>query len=225
MREFHTTEADAAASGARRLASPPRTAIGEYPHRTFHASSQTERSSRPLHRPARTIDTGRSLFPFREAELGMRRERKYSDYRARLCLGIAHDVYRSRARLRWDDRQRRVLDPAVRRAIADIRERGITVSIVTGRIYSTTFGVQPETSASVDAVVAENGAVAAFPNSGQSVILRLRIPAACRRAPQRGVPIQVGHCVIEADASFAHDFSPRFATSSFRMCSSSIAAG
>ena len=99
-----------------------------------------------------------------------------------------------------------VLDPEVRRAIADVRERGITVAIVTGRILDDLRRAAGDLRF-VDAVVAENGAVVAFPKSGQSVILATSAPQLLVDGlRQRGVPIQVGHCVIEADASFAHDF-------------------
>ena len=98
-----------------------------------------------------------------------------------------------------------VLDPDVRRAIADARERGITVCIVTGRTLDDLRRAAGDLRF-VDAVVAENGAVVAFPNSGQSVILAVSASKVLVDGlRQRGVPIDVGHCVIEADASFAHD--------------------
>jgi hydroxymethylpyrimidine pyrophosphatase-like HAD family hydrolase len=98
-----------------------------------------------------------------------------------------------------------VLDPDVRRAIADVREHGITVCIVTGRTLDDLRRAAGDLRF-VDAVVAENGAVVAFPNSGQSVILATSASQLLVNAlRQRGVPIQVGRCVIGADASFAHD--------------------
>jgi hydroxymethylpyrimidine pyrophosphatase-like HAD family hydrolase len=57
-----------------------------------------------------------------------------------------------------------VLDPDVREAIADARERGITVVIVIGRILDDLRRVAGDLGF-VDAVVAENGAVVAFPEA------------------------------------------------------------
>ena len=56
-----------------------------------------------------------------------------------------------------------VLDPEVRRAIADARERGIIVAIVTGRILNDLRRVAGDLRF-VDAVVAENGAVGSLGN-------------------------------------------------------------
>jgi HAD superfamily hydrolase (TIGR01484 family) len=61
-----------------------------------------------------------------------------------------------------------VLESDVRRAIEEIRTRGITVAIVTGRILDDLRRVAGDLRF-VDAVVAENGAVIAFPESGHSV--------------------------------------------------------
>ena len=95
------------------------------------------------------------------------------------------------------------LDPDVRRAIADVRARGITVIIVTGRILDELRRLAGDLRF-VDAVVAENGAVMAFPESGRSTVLASPAPetlVAALRAS--GVPIEVGQCVIEADAQSA----------------------
>jgi len=56
-----------------------------------------------------------------------------------------------------------VLDPDVRMAIAEARAHGIAVILVTGRILSDLKRVAGDPQF-VDAVVAENGAVLAFPN-------------------------------------------------------------
>lgn len=57
------------------------------------------------------------------------------------------------------------LDPFVREAIADVREKGIAVILVTGRILDDLRRVAGQLHF-VDAVVAENGAVIEFPASG-----------------------------------------------------------
>ncbi|HEY8536057.1 MAG TPA: HAD hydrolase family protein [Vicinamibacterales bacterium] len=97
-----------------------------------------------------------------------------------------------------------VLDPDVRRAIAEVRERGLTVAFVTGRILDDLRRVAGDLSF-VDAVIAENGAVVAFPTTGYSRVLGTPVP---RRfvddLHRRGVPIVTGQCVVEADACHAH---------------------
>jgi hydroxymethylpyrimidine pyrophosphatase-like HAD family hydrolase len=99
-----------------------------------------------------------------------------------------------------------VLEPEVRTAIADARERGITVLIVTGRILDDLRRVAGDLGF-VDAVVAENGAVVAFPEAGRSVTLAPPAPQQLvDDLRQRGVSIEVGHCVIEADAQAATPF-------------------
>jgi hydroxymethylpyrimidine pyrophosphatase-like HAD family hydrolase len=96
-----------------------------------------------------------------------------------------------------------VLDPDVRSAIADVRARGVTVLIVTGRILEDLRGVAGDLRF-VDAVVGENGAVVAFPESGQSSALATAAPQALvDDLRRRRVPIEVGHSVVEADATFA----------------------
>ena len=58
----------------------------------------------------------------------------------------------------------------------------------------------------VDAVVAENGAVIAFPASGRSVVLA---PQASERMltelRRRGIEARAGACVIETAADYAGD--------------------
>jgi hydroxymethylpyrimidine pyrophosphatase-like HAD family hydrolase len=95
-----------------------------------------------------------------------------------------------------------VLGPEMRRAIEAVRGRGITVVIVTGRILSELRRVAGDLRF-VDAVVAENGAVVAFPETGQSVVLASRAPQLLvQELRSRHVPVDVGECIIEADASF-----------------------
>jgi hydroxymethylpyrimidine pyrophosphatase-like HAD family hydrolase len=95
------------------------------------------------------------------------------------------------------------LDPAVRLAIADVRAHGITVVVVTGRILDELRQFVGDLRF-VDAVVAENGAVISFPASGQSALLAAPVPPALIDALRsRGVSIEVGQSVIEADAQSA----------------------
>lgn len=97
------------------------------------------------------------------------------------------------------------LDPDVRAAIAEVRAAGVVVVIVTGRILDDLRRVAGDLRF-VDAVVAENGAVLAYPASGHSTVLGAPAPADfVARLRQRGIAITVGTCVIEADAADAHE--------------------
>src|SRR5690242_18083449 len=86
------------------------------------------------------------------------------------------------------------LDPGVRTAIAEARSAGMVVALVTGRILDE---LQRATGGLhfVDAVVAENGAVLHFPDSGHTNVLAPSLPAAYAVAlQQRGIRHQVGQC-------------------------------
>jgi hydroxymethylpyrimidine pyrophosphatase-like HAD family hydrolase len=97
------------------------------------------------------------------------------------------------------------LDPDVRAAIAEVRARGIVVLLVTGRILDDLRRVAGGLRF-VDAIVAENGAVLAFPASGHSTVIgRPPVPAFLEELRRRGIRIEVGQCVVEADASAAHE--------------------
>jgi hydroxymethylpyrimidine pyrophosphatase-like HAD family hydrolase len=92
--------------------------------------------------------------------------------------------------------------PAVLEAIREARAREITIVLVTGRILSDLRRVLAEQSL-FDAIVAENGAVLAFP-SGRTRLLGRPPPRAfldelCRLE----VAFKIGECVLEADASAA----------------------
>ena len=68
-------------------------------------------------------------------------------------------------------------DESVRDAIAALRSGGIVVFLVTGRILTELARVAGDLHF-VDAVVAENGAVVHFPDSGHTRALAPSIPAA-----------------------------------------------
>ena len=96
-----------------------------------------------------------------------------------------------------------VLDPAVREAIAFARTQGIIVLLVTGRILDELRRVAGDLHF-VDGVIAENGAVIYFPDSGRTSTLAPLVPegfiAELRR---RGIPFSSGQCLVDADANEA----------------------
>jgi hydroxymethylpyrimidine pyrophosphatase-like HAD family hydrolase len=93
------------------------------------------------------------------------------------------------------------LDPDVRRAIADVRSRDITVVLVTGRILEELRRVAGDLHF-VDAVVAENGAVLDFPASGYSSVLGQPPSAVLLEELRReGISFDVGKSIVAADAA------------------------
>jgi hydroxymethylpyrimidine pyrophosphatase-like HAD family hydrolase len=95
------------------------------------------------------------------------------------------------------------LEPAVREAIAELRARDILVAIVTGRILADLRRVVGELHF-VDAVVAENGAVIAFPASGHVTVLGEAPPPAFLAAlRQAGVALAAGQSIVDVSASDA----------------------
>lgn len=96
------------------------------------------------------------------------------------------------------------LHPGVREAIGAARERGLVVVLVTGRILSDLRSLVGDLRL-FDAVVAENGALTAFPGAGRSSALGPRCaPRALEALRGRGVEARAGECVVEMDARAAH---------------------
>lgn len=99
--------------------------------------------------------------------------------------------------------QHGVFDPDVRRAIGEVRRRGIAVALVTGRRLADLRRVAGDLGC-FDVIVAENGAVIEFPSSGRHTVLTHPAPPAFLEAlRRRGVAFDVGEAVVEADASAA----------------------
>ncbi len=92
--------------------------------------------------------------------------------------------------------------PAVLEALQEARARGIVVVLVTGRILSELKKVAGDLDI-FDAVVAENGAVLAFPNGRTRVLGRPPPPALMDELCRLKVDFKFGDCVLEADASSA----------------------
>jgi hydroxymethylpyrimidine pyrophosphatase-like HAD family hydrolase len=96
-----------------------------------------------------------------------------------------------------------VLDPGVRQAIAEVRAQGIVVALVTGRILADLRRVAGELHF-VDAVVAENGAVIDFPDSGYSRVVGQAPPEALLSELRReGIPFAAGQSIVDAHADTA----------------------
>lgn len=92
------------------------------------------------------------------------------------------------------------LDPGVRAAVAEARTRGITVLLVTGRTLDDLRRVAGDLHFA-DGVVAENGAVLHFPDSGYTSMLAPTMPEAfLAELRRRGVPCGAGRCLVDADA-------------------------
>jgi hydroxymethylpyrimidine pyrophosphatase-like HAD family hydrolase len=95
-------------------------------------------------------------------------------------------------------------DSSVLAAIAEARRSGVKVLLVTGRILSELRRVADDLRF-VDAVVAENGAVIYFPESGHRTVLAQPInPALIARLADLNVAFRAGECLIDADANAAH---------------------
>ena len=95
------------------------------------------------------------------------------------------------------------LNPTVLDAIAAARTRGITVVLVTGRILNELRRVAGGLHF-VDTVVAENGGVVHFPDSGHVSVLAPLVPKPfVALLEQRGLQFQVGQSLIDADANDA----------------------
>ncbi len=88
---------------------------------------------------------------------------------------------------------------SVREAIAAVRDSGISVLLVTGRILSELCRVAGDLHF-VDGVVAENGAVIHFPANDYSQVLAPPVaPAFTAELRRRGIAGQAGQCLVDFD--------------------------
>ena len=95
------------------------------------------------------------------------------------------------------------LDPEVREAIAELRAQGIVVVLATGRILEDLQRVAGELHF-VDAVVAENGAVVVFPESGYQTVNGPPPPRVLLEAlAADGIRFETGRVVVETAAADA----------------------
>ena len=95
-----------------------------------------------------------------------------------------------------------ILDSEVRAAIAEARARGIAVVLVTGRILSELKQVAGDLQF-VDAVVAENGAVLAYPNGHLRPLVNSPSRIFLEELRRRGLEFKAGQCIVELDAASA----------------------
>ena len=93
------------------------------------------------------------------------------------------------------------LDPSVREAIAAARARGIYVLLVTGKILEDLRRHAGDLHF-VDGVVAENGAVLHFPDTGHTTSLApVVLPAFTKELARRNIPFHAGDCLVDANAT------------------------
>jgi hydroxymethylpyrimidine pyrophosphatase-like HAD family hydrolase len=93
-----------------------------------------------------------------------------------------------------------VVDPLARKAIAELRAQGMTVMLVTGRILEDLRRVAGDLHF-VDAVIAENGAVIEFPDSGYSTVIGQAPPEELLNALRKeGIAFDAGRVIVEANA-------------------------
>ncbi len=94
------------------------------------------------------------------------------------------------------------LDPEVRAAVMAARERGIVAVLVTGRILSDITRAAGGLEFA-DAVVAENGAVIAFPNGHTRLIGQPPPQAFLDQLRQNRIEFVVGQCIVDTNAGSA----------------------
>lgn len=95
------------------------------------------------------------------------------------------------------------LEPSVRGAIAAARSKGITVLVVTGRTMVELGRVAGDLHF-LDGVIAENGAVVHFPDSGHTSRLAPLVSGTfMAELGRRGIPFGAGDCIVDADAADA----------------------
>src|SRR6516162_2814158 len=108
-----------------------------------------------------------------------------------------------------------VLAPGIKPAISEARGRGIVVIIVTGRILSDLRCVCGKLSF-VDAVVAENGAVLAFPNGQARIIGRLPPQVFFDELQRRGVAFRSANALSRQKPAPRPQSSPPSASCNYR---------
>jgi hydroxymethylpyrimidine pyrophosphatase-like HAD family hydrolase len=95
-----------------------------------------------------------------------------------------------------------VLHSDVRSAITELRAAGLTVVLASERQVVDLQRLLGDLRL-FDAIVAENGAVVAFPESGRSATLGTLSRPLVEALQDRQVPLATGECVIETEASAA----------------------
>jgi hydroxymethylpyrimidine pyrophosphatase-like HAD family hydrolase len=97
-----------------------------------------------------------------------------------------------------------VVPPDTRAALAQVRQSGRRVVLVTGRMLDELRGVCPDLDVMFDAVVAENGALLYRPfEPGVKILGERPEPALVDALGRRGVPIALGASIVATDACHA----------------------
>ena len=100
--------------------------------------------------------------------------------------------------------QKNTLHPEIRIAIDEARREGVVVILVTGQNLKDLRRKAGDLKF-IDAVVAENGAVLAFPDKDRLIPLgQPPPPILIEELNRRGIHTVIGECVVETDARHAH---------------------
>lgn len=94
------------------------------------------------------------------------------------------------------------LDVAVAATLSEVRKRGITVVVVSGRRLEDLRKASGSLQWA-DAFVVENGAAVAFPGHDLFLLCPKVSPRFSRALEAGHIPFRVGTCVVEADAAYA----------------------
>ncbi|HUF27039.1 MAG TPA: HAD hydrolase family protein [Gemmatimonadaceae bacterium] len=100
--------------------------------------------------------------------------------------------------------------PEVLSAIAETRDSGITVLLVTGRILVELREDFPEVDAHFDGIIAENGAVLSFDGEDRPLAPALE-PAFLEALEARGIPARAGRVIVATEADYDRDVMEQIA--------------
>jgi hydroxymethylpyrimidine pyrophosphatase-like HAD family hydrolase len=96
-----------------------------------------------------------------------------------------------------------VLNNSVRTALREVRRTGVNLILVTGRRIAELQRLVGNLDL-FEAIVAENGAVVAYPSTGRSTLIgQPPPPYFLQELRNRGIPAEAGECVVEAAAAEA----------------------
>jgi hydroxymethylpyrimidine pyrophosphatase-like HAD family hydrolase len=98
-----------------------------------------------------------------------------------------------------------VVNLHVVKAVAELRRRGRSVILCTGRILGELRQLLPDAERYFDVIVAENGAVLAMPGRGVRLLAAPVGPDLARAAKRRGIPVRAGSVLLATKAAYGAD--------------------